>query len=406
MQMLVLMLGSLVILALSFMLVLGWHIKDRAVAAAIIKAKSDLATCTEIIERTYPGPWQVRDGLLYKGEAQITNNMKFVDHLADLTGDTVTFFLGDTRVTTTVRGSNGDRAIGTKVSDAVAQTVLQNGQTYLGQANVVGQIYQTAYEPLRAEDGTILGIFYVGISRSYDQEMIVDSLFRMAVLGVMLTILIGLLAWLFVRKVIIKPLHEITLGTRDVATGHLTEKVEISGPREIGELAGAFNQMVERLESLAGEIGKVTQSAKSQNLNEIKNTGEAVAQVPGIIEDNAPDIEEAYSTHQLKPEVPQGAQEVPWQVKTLGILESGKCIGQEGLPKGLNQSTLKQIVQFIGETSGPFSAEVIADGVRLTRVTVRRYLEFLEQCGVLKAELKYGTVGRPVKLFSIPNNKI
>lgn len=402
MQMLVLMLGSLVVLALSFMLVLGWHIKDRAVAAAIIKAKSDLSTCTEIIERTYPGPWQIRDGLLYKGEAQITNNMKFVDHLADLTGDTVTFFLGDTRVATTVRGSNGDRAIGTKVSDVVAQTVLKNGQSYLGQANVVGQIYQTAYEPLRAENGTILGMFYVGISRSYDQEMIVDSLFRMALLGAVLTVLIGLLAWIFVQKVIIRPLHEITLGTRDVATGHLTEKVDISGPKEIGELAGAFNQMVERLESLAGEIGKVTQSTKSQSWNGKERLNEAVAQLSEKIEGNFLDLEEDSNRNQLSLDPAYEAQEALWETKTREVLEYGKCIGPEGLPKGLNRATLRQIVQFVWEMSGPFSAEDVADGVKLTRVTVRRYLEFLEQCGVLKAELKYGTVGRPVKLFSFP----
>jgi methyl-accepting chemotaxis protein len=32
-------------------------------------------------------------------------------------------------------------------------------------------------------------------------------------------------------------------------------------------------------------------------------------------------------------------------------------------------------------------------------VTVRRYLEYLEQQGVVKSEQKYGRVGRPVKLF-------
>ena len=69
------------------------------------------------------------------------------------------------------------------------------------------------------------------------------------------------------------------------------------------------------------------------------------------------------------------------------------------LPKGLNQLTLKQIVAFLRDTYDPVSAERVAEGVSLTRVTVRRYLEFLEQCGVLTSELKYGTVGRPVKLF-------
>lgn len=352
MQILTLLIGSLLLLAVSFIIVLGWHLKDRAVAAAIIKAKTDLATCSEIIDRTYPGPWRNLNGLLYKGTVEITKNTQFVDHLAALTGDTVTFFLGDTRVATTVRGSTGERAIGTKVSAIVAETVLKYGQNYLGQANVVGQIYQTAYEPLRADDGTIIGIFYVGISHSYDQEMIANSLTKMAVLGGILTLLVGLLAWFFVQKVIIKPLHNITLGTRDVATGHMAEKVEVTGPREIGELAGAFNQMVEHLPQTSALAAGSRQEEDS--------------------------------------ELDEGQ-----------VFSLSDCVRQEGLPKGLNEATLRQIVSFMREeVSAAVSAEEVAEGVRLTRVTVRRYLEFLEKCGVLKGELKYGTVGRPVKRFS------
>jgi len=73
--------------------------------------------------------------------------------------------------------------------------------------------------------------------------------------------------------------------------------------------------------------------------------------------------------------------------------------GGEGLPKGLNKATLGYIVQFLQATNRPLSVEEVAEGVNLTRVTVRHYLEFLEQRGVLKSEQKYGTVGRPVKLF-------
>lgn len=350
MQILVLILGSLFLLAVSFMAVLGWYMKDRALAAAIIKAKTDLATCSEIVDRTCPGSWRVEGGLLYKGSVEITNNIPLVDHLAGLTGDTVTFFLGDTRVATTVRGSTGERAIGTKVSSVVARKVLKEGQNYLGQANVVGQIFQTAYRPLRADNGTIVGMFYVGISHNYDQEMIADSLKKMALLGGALTVAVGLLAWFFVQRVIIEPLHNITMSTRDVAAGHLAEKIDVGGPSEIGELAGAFNQMVERL--------PLSSFSETRPSADDGSGGDVLARI----------------CHSLEP---------------------------KGLPKGLNEATLRQIVVFLSDKAvGPVSAEEVAEGVRLTRVTVRRYLEFLEQCGALKRELKYGSVGRPVKLFS------
>lgn len=363
-QILLLMLGSLCVLAVSFIVVFGWHMRVRAVDAAIVKANTDLEMGMEIIHLTNPGPWHVQDGTLYKGQTQISHSTELVDHLADLTGDTVTLFLGDTRVATTVRSANGERAIGTKVSDIVAQTVLKNGQIYLGEANVVGELYQTAYEPIRDINGDIIGIFYVGISKSYAQAFIVYSSIRLALLGLGLTLIVGLVTWFFIQKVVIRPLHEITLGTRDVATGHATEKVNVTGPKEIGDLAVAFNQMVERLGGIADEMSKVT--------------------MPKV------------ATAQY---VPSADVRIEESDRILNDLIKQCCLEQQGLPKGLNQLTLKQIVSFLRETNEPVSAENVAEGVRLTRVTVRRYLEFLEQCGFLTTELKYGTVGRPVKLF-------
>ncbi len=364
-QILVLMLGSLCVLAVSFIVVFGWHMRVRAVEAAIVKANTDIATGMEIINRTNPGPWHVQEGMLFKGETQISHNMELVDHLADLTGDTVTLFLGDTRVATTVRGPNGERAIGTKVSDIVAQTVLKNGQIYLGEANVVGELYQTAYVPIRDINGDIIGIFYVGISKGYAQSFIAYSSIQLALLGLGLTLIVGLVTWFFIQRVVIRPLHEITMGTRDVATGHATEKVNVTGPKEIGDLAVAFNLMVERLGGIADEMSKATMH-------------------------KAASVEDVPWGHVVKTEESDGI---------FNELVKQGCLGQKGLPKGLNQLTLKQIVFFLRETKEPVSAESVAEGVSLTRVTVRRYLDFLENCGILTTELKYGTVGRPVKLF-------
>ncbi|HZW83349.1 MAG TPA: cache domain-containing protein [Candidatus Deferrimicrobium sp.] len=371
-QILLLLLGALILLSGSLIIIMGIHMKDRAIAAAIIKAQSDLATATEIIDQWYPGTWTVKDGTLYKGNQQISNNNDLVDKISKLNGDTVTVFLVDTRVATTVRDNNGQRAIGTKVSDLVAQRVLKNGQQYLGEAEVVGHVYQTAYEPLHDEKGSIIGMLYVGISEGYAREMIQDSIVQMVLLGIGMTLLVGLLTWFFIQRVIIKPLKEITFGTRDVATGHITEKVEVNGPKEIGDLAIAFNLMVERLESIAGQIETVTIRVDD------KTAGKYSEPLPW------PEQQARISNGQVG-----------------SLLAATEHILNLELPKGLNQATLKQILNFLNTIHSPISAEEIAEGVKLTRVTVRRYLEYLEKCGFMESELKYGTVGRPVKLYAV-----
>ncbi|MEW9672334.1 response regulator [Ammoniphilus sp. 3BR4] len=71
----------------------------------------------------------------------------------------------------------------------------------------------------------------------------------------------------------------------------------------------------------------------------------------------------------------------------------------EPLPKGLNEITLKQVLLFLLKQSQALSAEEVAEGVGLARVTARRYLDFLEKAGKVKLEIQYGSVGRPINRY-------
>lgn len=71
------------------------------------------------------------------------------------------------------------------------------------------------------------------------------------------------------------------------------------------------------------------------------------------------------------------------------------------LPKGLNANTLTAIIQFISMEPDPVSAEEVAEGIGIARVTARRYLDFLEKEGKVKISIQYGGVGRPVNRYGI-----
>lgn len=71
-------------------------------------------------------------------------------------------------------------------------------------------------------------------------------------------------------------------------------------------------------------------------------------------------------------------------------------------PKGINQLTLKQIVQYLLHSpERTYSAEELAQEIGLARVTVRRYLEYLESIGTVSIQIEYGTIGRPVNRYQI-----
>jgi two-component system response regulator DctR len=55
---------------------------------------------------------------------------------------------------------------------------------------------------------------------------------------------------------------------------------------------------------------------------------------------------------------------------------------------------MQQILQFLHDQSTPRSAEEVAAGTELARVTARRYLEFLPKKGEIQIDVQYGSVGR------------
>jgi CitB family two-component system response regulator MalR len=76
----------------------------------------------------------------------------------------------------------------------------------------------------------------------------------------------------------------------------------------------------------------------------------------------------------------------------------------EVLPKGLDRNTLEKVFQVIAarpEDTPWFTSEEIALVVGISRVSVRKYFEFLSTLKVLRMEPGYGTGGRPVHRFTL-----
>ncbi|MDN7245409.1 response regulator [Planococcus shenhongbingii] len=83
------------------------------------------------------------------------------------------------------------------------------------------------------------------------------------------------------------------------------------------------------------------------------------------------------------------------------LLYSGQAKKTEEayLPKGLNEFTLNEITANIQAQDGPRSAEEVAGAIGIARVTARRYLDYLEKSGVIRLDVQYGGVGRPVNRY-------
>lgn len=65
------------------------------------------------------------------------------------------------------------------------------------------------------------------------------------------------------------------------------------------------------------------------------------------------------------------------------------------LPKGLAPSTLDAVKEFMKQQQGAVSATEVMDVLGMSRVTARRYLEYLADAGTVSRTARYGAPGRP-----------
>ena len=226
-------------------------------------------------------------GVLYGGNL-LNRNYKIVDQVKETVYQgvkykgkdigTATIFQWDLRVSTNVMGENGDRAIGTRVSEEVYEQVLEKGLPWIDRAYVVDHWYIAAYEPIKDIGGKIIGILYVGIL----EEKFMDMRTRAIAIFLGIT-LVGMIMALvganFLAKSMLKPVKRLVSASHEWATGNLDYRVKTAGEDEIAELGDTFNLMASSLKERHNRLKEYAeqQIMKSERLATLGQLAAGVA---------------------------------------------------------------------------------------------------------------------------------
>lgn len=108
------------------------------------------------------GKLEITNGNLTLDKQPIHENNDFVDSIARQIEAEVTIFQSNTRIATTVRRRDGQRATGSKAAKYVSEIVLEKNAHYTGRAKVVGRWFIVAYKPLQDSAGNTIGMMFVG----------------------------------------------------------------------------------------------------------------------------------------------------------------------------------------------------------------------------------------------------
>lgn len=187
----------------------------------------------------------------------LNNDFTLIDRITkNASIDSATVFFGDLRVSTNILNSEGNRAIGTRISQEVSDVVLHNGREYVGPAFVVDQEYITRYDPLKNHLGEVIGILYVGVKQAEFQRLINIFNQRISLVAfgmVLLTIIITTP----VARAITRPLDQLKVlvdANRRIAEGDMSVRVPVRAGGDVGLLETSFNSMLDTLQATQDQL--------------------------------------------------------------------------------------------------------------------------------------------------------
>lgn len=204
----------------------------------------------------------------YNGQEDKT---ELLDALKQQMGCEFTIFHGDERAYTTIQ-QDGKRAVGTKLSDELAEVVLEQGKSYVGKATILGEDHLCSYVPTKDSKGQIDGLIFAGISMSDVANQINFTVFLSCLAGVVLIIAGIILAGIYIRNIVTRPLFRLTILAQTLEQGNLglglsqNMLADIHSDDEMGILAQSFDKTIERLRNYIGEITSVLESIAEGDL--------------------------------------------------------------------------------------------------------------------------------------------
>lgn len=116
------------------------------------------------------------------GKVYIVNdNFEIVDQVQAMVGGAATVFqvYNDSyavRISTNVIGTDGRRAVGTRLTDNVYDVAVKQGETYYGRRDLFGKNYVTAYEPIKDKNGKVIGVLFVGTEEGQTLDVVKKSI--------------------------------------------------------------------------------------------------------------------------------------------------------------------------------------------------------------------------------------
>jgi len=300
-----------------------------------------------------------------EGGVLLNGNLDLVDRINEIvyqegslplgSQGTATLFLDDTRIATNVRLFEDERALGTRVSLAVRDQVLGNGELWLGTAFVVNDWYVSGYESIENGAGERIGMLYVGFLEAPLRRAMHQAMAALFALFVLISIAGTIFSLRWARSVF-QPIERMIGVIQRVERGEPEARVgPVASRDELGRLAGEFDHL---LDTLAAKRAELQRWADELDRKVAERTGE---------------LREANET------LRRAQQQLVMSEKLAAIGELTAGVAHEvNNPVAVIQGNLDVLREVLGPAAEPVRGEIslIHEQVERIRLIVTKLLQF------------------------------
>ncbi len=128
----------------------------------------------------------------------------------------------------------------------------------------------------------ILGVLDTHLSLARTDQQLAQGSWRMLACDALAMAAIAFLSWIFIRRVVDRPLKELQEGTKRLSEGALGHQIELHSKDQIGDLAESFNLMSLQLQAANEQLvswGRTLEERVEQKTSELRRAHDEVLHV-------------------------------------------------------------------------------------------------------------------------------
>ena len=222
---------------------------ERELKTAVYAVEHELNLLAE-------GEFTAKDGVLYKGEYDLTAYTGFFDEFKTYTDVDVTIFWANERLATSVVDNSGSRAVHTTISDELYNAIRSEGYYFSENVVVVDEDYYGYYELFKDYGEGCEVIVFAGKDIASVKGIYTGTLTLNLIALIVIAVIICALVGIMVRLIVNAIGHSV--GSLDhVAGGDLTESINqklLARSDEVGNIARAIHTLMENLKNIVHNI--------------------------------------------------------------------------------------------------------------------------------------------------------